>query len=69
MLLNFKHYFQISLLKAKLVSIIISVFCVSFQEWRSFCNTFEKTVENFNYGCLLRLNPLLPYDQENSIFG
>jgi len=38
-------------------------------EWRQFCNKFEKKVESFNYGTLLRLNPYLPYNEENTIFA
>jgi len=39
------------------------------QEWRTFCNKFEKEVNNFNYGALLRLDPLAEYSENNTIFG
>jgi len=38
-------------------------------KWRHFCNKFEKKVDAFNYGTLLRLDPCLEYDEANSIFA
>lgn len=39
------------------------------QRWRPFCNKFEGTVEDFNYGTLLRLDCEKDYTEENTIFG
>nr|XP_054765427.1 protein PBDC1-like [Lytechinus pictus] len=37
-------------------------------KWRVFCNHFDGTVDNFNYGTLLRLNVSEDYSESNSIF-
>jgi len=39
------------------------------REWRQFCNKFEEKIANFNYGCLLRLDPLGEYNESNTIFA
>ena len=39
------------------------------RHWRHFCNRFDGKVDSFNYGCLLRLDPMLEYTEENSIFA
>ncbi|XP_062570732.1 protein PBDC1-like [Saccostrea cucullata] len=37
------------------------------EKWRPFINSFEKRVEDFNYGTLLRLDCTKDYTEENSI--
>lgn len=37
-------------------------------QWRTFCNLFEKSVEDFNFGTLLRTNSAEEYGQEGTIF-
>ena len=37
--------------------------------WRKFCNRFEEQVDSFNFGCLLRLDPMLEYSESNTIFA
>lgn len=39
------------------------------KEWRQFCNKFEGEIENFNYGCLLRLDTLGEYSETNTTFA
>ncbi|XP_008322651.1 protein PBDC1 [Cynoglossus semilaevis] len=39
------------------------------ERWRPFCNKFEGTVEDFNYGTLLRLDCEKDYTEENTIFA
>ncbi|MEE6522935.1 hypothetical protein FKM82_021584 [Ascaphus truei] len=39
------------------------------EKWRPFCMRFEKLVEDFNYGTLLRLDCSLEYMEENTIFS
>ncbi|KAG2469400.1 PBDC1 protein, partial [Polypterus senegalus] len=39
------------------------------EEWRPFCMQFDGTVEDYNYGTLLRLNSEKDYTEENTIFG
>ncbi|KAM8972424.1 protein PBDC1 [Pelodytes ibericus] len=39
------------------------------EKWRPFCNKFEKEVEDFNYGTLLRLDSSKDYTEENTIFS
>ncbi|KAM9820971.1 protein PBDC1 [Neosynchiropus ocellatus] len=38
------------------------------ERWRPFCNQFEGSVEDFNYGTLLRLDCEKEYSEENTIF-
>lgn len=38
------------------------------KRWREFINTYEKTVEDFNFGTLLRTDASKEYSEENSIF-
>jgi hypothetical protein len=38
-------------------------------KWREFISKFEKQIQDFNFGTLLRLNCLLPYTNENTILG
>ncbi|XP_053321509.1 protein PBDC1 [Spea bombifrons] len=39
------------------------------ERWRPFCMKFEKLVEDFNYGTLLRLDSSCDYTEENTIFS
>ncbi|XP_053573927.1 protein PBDC1 [Bombina bombina] len=39
------------------------------EKWRPFCMQFEKEVEDFNYGTLLRLDSTKDYTEENTIFS
>ena len=39
------------------------------EKWRPFCLKFDGTVEDFNYGTLLRLNCSQGYTEENTIFA
>lgn len=36
--------------------------------WREFMMTYEKTVDDYNFGSLLRLDHTREYDQDNTIF-
>ncbi|ANB11769.1 hypothetical protein AWJ20_4591 [Sugiyamaella lignohabitans] len=36
--------------------------------WRKFMNTYENTVDDFNFGTLLRTNSKGEYSEENTIF-
>lgn len=38
------------------------------EKWRNFVNKYEKTVDDFNFGTMLRLNPKWEYGQKESIF-
>ena len=38
-------------------------------EWRSFCQKYEKIVDNYNLGVLIRQNCRGEYSEENSIFA
>ncbi|RTG86790.1 uncharacterized protein DC041_0004249 [Schistosoma bovis] len=38
-------------------------------KWRSFCNEFERKVEDFNFGTLLRLDASKGYCPENTCIG
>merc|ERR1712198_393732 len=35
--------------------------------WREFCESFKGTVEDYNFGTLLRLDPTADYNPENTI--
>lgn len=39
------------------------------EKWRNFMNEYEKKIEDFNFGTMLRSNPKFEYDQETTIFG
>lgn len=39
------------------------------ERWRKFCNKYEKTVADYNFGTLLRLDASKEYDQENTMFA
>lgn len=38
------------------------------KRWRAFMNTYEKTVDDFNFGTLLRADSSKEYSEENTIF-
>ncbi|GAB6031540.1 polysaccharide biosynthesis domain containing protein 1 [Chamberlinius hualienensis] len=38
------------------------------EKWRPWCNQFEKVVEDFNMGTLLRIDCKKEYDEANTIF-
>jgi len=38
------------------------------KQWREWCNQYEKTVQDYNFGTLLRVDPDEDYTQENTIF-
>ena len=39
------------------------------ERWRNFINTYEKKIDDFNFGTMLRANPKTEYDQEGTIFA
>jgi hypothetical protein len=39
------------------------------EKWRPWMMKYEKIVEDFNFGTLLRINAQQDYTEENSIFG
>ncbi|KAI4735271.1 DUF757-domain-containing protein [Aureobasidium sp. EXF-12298] len=39
------------------------------ERWRNFINQYEKKVDDFNFGTLLRTNPAFEYGQDETIFG
>lgn len=39
------------------------------ERWRNFINTYEKKVDDYNFGTMLRANPKTEYDQEGTIFA
>lgn len=39
------------------------------ERWREFINAYEKKVEDFNYGTMLRANPSWEYGEKETIFG
>ncbi|VEU20668.1 DEKNAAC101561 [Brettanomyces naardenensis] len=39
------------------------------EKWRALFKTFEKKVEDYNFGTLIRVDASEEYTQENSIFG
>ncbi|KAF2201091.1 DUF757-domain-containing protein [Delitschia confertaspora ATCC 74209] len=39
------------------------------ERWRNFINQYEKKVEDFNFGTMLRASPKTEYDQDNTIFA
>lgn len=38
------------------------------KRWRAFMNTYEKTIDDFNFGTLLRTDSSKEYTEENTIF-
>ncbi|KAI4721392.1 DUF757-domain-containing protein [Aureobasidium sp. EXF-10727] len=39
------------------------------ERWRNFINQYEKKVDDYNFGTLLRSNPAFEYGQDETIFG
>ncbi|KAF9699217.1 hypothetical protein EKO04_002930 [Ascochyta lentis] len=39
------------------------------ERWRNFINEYEKKVEDFNFGAMLRASPKTDYTQEGTIFA
>ena len=39
------------------------------ERWRSFMMAYEKTVEDYNFGTMLRSNPTFEYGEKETIFG
>lgn len=39
------------------------------ERWRNFMMTYEKTVEDYNFGTMLRSNPKFEYGEKETIFG
>ncbi|KAM0717726.1 hypothetical protein Q7P37_007578 [Cladosporium fusiforme] len=39
------------------------------ERWRSFINTYEKKVDDFNFGTMLRANPAEEYGEKETIFA
>ena len=37
--------------------------------WRNFINTYEKKVEDYNFGAMLRASPKTEYTQDGTIFA
>lgn len=39
------------------------------ERWRNFMMTYEKSVEDYNFGTMLRSNPKSEYGEKETIFG
>lgn len=39
------------------------------ERWRNFINTYDKRIDDFNYGTMLRANAKWEYGEKESIFG
>ena len=39
------------------------------EKWRDFMMTYEKTVDDYNFGTMLRSNPSFEYTEKGTIFG
>lgn len=39
------------------------------EKWRGFINSYEKKIDDYNFGTMLRANPAWEYGQEETIFG
>jgi hypothetical protein len=39
------------------------------ERWRKFIMEYDKKVEDYNFGCMLRINPKLEYGEKETIFG
>jgi hypothetical protein len=39
------------------------------ERWRKFMMAYEKKVEDYNFGTMLRTDPKVEYEQDTSIFG
>lgn len=39
------------------------------EQWRNFINQYEKKIEDYNYGTMLRSNPKFEYGEKETIFA
>ena len=39
------------------------------EKWRNFMMTYEKAIEDYNFGAMLRSNPKFEYTEKETIFG
>ena len=39
------------------------------EKWRNFINAYEKKIEDYNFGAMVRANPAFEYDEKGTIFG
>ncbi|PRT56800.1 Protein PBDC1 [Wickerhamiella sorbophila] len=39
------------------------------ERWRNFCNVYEKIIDDYNFGTLLRLDPAGEYNEKNTMFA
>ena len=39
------------------------------ERWRTFVNAYDKRIEDFNFGAMLRANPKFEYGEKETIFG
>lgn len=39
------------------------------EKWRNFMNAYEKTIDDFNFGTMLRNNPKAEYSEKDTIFA
>ena len=39
------------------------------EKWRNWINKFEKKIDDFNFGTIIRTRPDAEYDQDTTIFG
>lgn len=39
------------------------------EKWRNWVNQYEKTIEDFNFGTIIRTRADVEYDQDTTIFG
>ena len=39
------------------------------ERWRNFMMTYEKSVDDYNFGTMLRSNPKFEYGEKETIFG
>lgn len=39
------------------------------ERWRKFMMVYEKKVDDYNFGTIVRTNPKKEYDEEGTIFG
>ena len=39
------------------------------ERWRNFMMKYEKTIEDYNFGTMLRANPKFEYGEKETIFG
>ena len=39
------------------------------EKWRNWMMQYEKKIEDYNYGTMLRANPKVEYTEKDTIFG